>query len=79
MNRAVFIVGLVALVTCCLAKDFYFEFEHDPNYPPIVSISDISYKFEEMNKFIDISFTMTLYEELNDGTNVSRFNVIIIH
>lgn len=73
MNRVVLIVCVVAFFTNCHARDFYFEFENDPNYPKLVDISNVVYKFEGMNKFLDISFTLTVYEELNDGVNVSEY------
>lgn len=76
MNRFVFVV-VSALLVNCLAKEIYFEFEHDPNYPQLISLSGVSYNFLAGNKYIEISATLTIFEEINDGTNVSRFSEFI--
>lgn len=76
MNRSVFVVAAVLLAAHCLAKEIYFEFEHDPAYPQLVGISDISYNIG--HKFIEVSGTLTIYEEIDEGTNVSTINEHLI-
>lgn len=52
------------------ARQAYFDFENDPNYPQLVSVTNVQYQLGG-NKYIEFSGILTVYEELEDGTNVS--------
>lgn len=70
MNHFVVLFFVITLSNC-LAKQIHFELSNDPAYPQLISVSNVNYKFVQ-NKYIDVSATVTIYEEINDGTNVSR-------
>lgn len=69
MTRFVFALFVLFLLNCS-AKEVHFELSNDPNYPQLVAISNMNYHMM-MNKYIDFSATVTIYEEINDGTNVN--------
>lgn len=73
MNR-LSILTLAIAATCCLASNFYFELSNDPNYPASVSVSNVRYSLTT-SKNIDVSATVTIHEEINDGTSVSFFSI----
>lgn len=77
MNRFGYIFTVLLASTFLInsgsqAKQAFFEFENDPHYPQLVSVSNVQYQFLA-NKYIEFSGIVTVYEELSDGTNVSVF------
>lgn len=77
MNR-LSILALTIAMTCCLAGNFYFELQNDPNYPALLSVSNVQYNVVTgLTKHIDVSATVTIHEEINDGTSVSISNIAL--
>lgn len=74
MDRFVITI-IVTMLASCSAKEVFFELSNDPNYPQMISVSNVHYKLT-MNKFIDVNATVIIYEEINDGTNV--ISVIVL-
>lgn len=72
MDRFGFVIAVVlaAFLTAGHAKQAYFEFANDPHYPQLVTVSNVQYQLVN-NKFLEFSGVVTVYEELNEGTNVS--------
>lgn len=71
MKRFTFIIVAVALLLAnCHAKQIYFELSNDPQYPQLISISNVQYSLTEQRS-IDVSATVTIHEEIDEGTNVS--------
>lgn len=69
MNRIVlFTVAMLAMT--CQARQVHFEITNDPAYPQLVSVSNVHYKMAT-HKYIEVSATLTIHEEISDGTNVS--------
>lgn len=72
MNCTNFVVAAVLLAANCFAaREMFFEFEQDENYPQLAGISDVRYFSFSLNKFAEISYTMTIFEQIEDGTKVS--------
>lgn len=69
MSRSVLFIFVITLLQC-LARQVHFEISNDPDYPKLVAISNVNYQMV-MNKYIDVSATVHIYEEINEGTNVS--------
>lgn len=69
MYRLVLLI-IASMLANCRAKQIHFELANDPNYPQLISVSDVYYNFVT-NKYIDVSAVVTIHEEINDGTNVS--------
>lgn len=67
-----FIVAVAVLLANCHAKQIHFELSNDPQYPQLISISNVQYSLTP-DRNIDISATVTIHEEINEGTNVSQF------
>lgn len=65
-----FILTFLTLIFYCSAKQAYFELANDPDYPELISVSDVRYELIG-NRFLEIDCTVTIYEEINDATNVS--------
>lgn len=75
MNRFGLVIVSALLASTFLvdvqAKQAFFEFENDPHYPQLVHVSNVQYQLVNDNS-IEFSAAVTIYEELNDGTNVSN-------
>lgn len=65
-----FVVVVVTLAMTCQAKQVYFELANDPDYPQLVNVSNVHYKLAK-NKYIEVSATVIIHEEIAEGTNVS--------
>lgn len=81
MNRFGFIVS-VLLASSVLnagsqAKEAYFDLIPDPHHPQLVTVSDGQYQIVG-NKYLEFSGTLTVHEELDDGTNVSIPSFFVI-
>lgn len=73
MNRFGFVIVSVVLATFLSSgqsREAFFELTNDPQYPQLVTVSNVQYQFVA-NKYIEFSGVVTIYEELDDGTNVS--------
>lgn len=75
MNRfglifSVLLASTLLINSGCHAKQAYLEFTNDPDYSQLVTVSDVQYQIVA-NKYLEFSGVLTVYEELNDGTNVS--------
>lgn len=69
MNRFILSVFAIMLLNCS-AKQVQFELSNDPNYPQLISVSNVNYELV-MNKYIDFSCVLSIYEQIDEGTNVS--------
>lgn len=84
MNRfgfvcSVLLASALLINSGCHAKQAFLEFTNDPHYPQLVTVSNVQYQLVG-NRYLDFSGVLTIYEELNDGTNVSCvFAIEILH
>lgn len=69
MNQKL-ILTFFTLILYCSAKQTYFELDNDPDYPQLITVSNVRYELIN-NRYLDIDCTVTVYEEINDATNVS--------
>lgn len=81
MNRfgvivSVLLASALLINSGCQAKQAFFEFENDPHYPQLVTVSDVQYELVN-NKYIQFSGVLTVYEELNESTNVSVMSLFL--
>lgn len=76
MSSLVLVIFMTMLLNCSAAQ-VYFKLSNDPNYPQLISVSNVHHNLVT-NEYIDISATVTIYEEINDGTNVNGFLVRMI-
>lgn len=70
MKHFIFIIVTIFLANCH-AKQIYFELSNDQQYPQLVTVSNVQYSLTS-HRYIDISATVTIYEEIDAGTNVSK-------
>lgn len=77
MNRLTFI-SVAVLLAVCHAKQIYFEFSNDPEYPQLITVSNVQYSLDLINKHLDLSATVTIYEDIDDGTNVSNWKMCLV-
>lgn len=61
--------AFLAVISQISAKQLNLEFSNDQSYPQLVTISDTDHKIIS-GKFLDVSATITVYEELDEGTHV---------
>lgn len=69
MNRFILSIFAITLLNCS-AKQVQFELSNDPNYPQLISVSNVNYELV-MEKYIEFSCQVSIYEQIDDGTNVS--------
>lgn len=72
------IVFTFALFAYSKAEEAYFKLGNDPDYPQHVVITDVEYKIVP-NEHVDINCTLTIYEELDESTNVSKLYDFIVN
>lgn len=65
-----FLIAAVVLLANCHARQIYFELSNDPEYPQLISVSNVQYSITS-NRNIDLSATVTIHEDIDEGTNVS--------
>lgn len=75
MNRfgfvcCVLLASILLINSGCHAKQAFLEFTNDPHYPQLITVSNVQYQLVG-DRYLDFSGVLTIYEELNDGTNVS--------
>lgn len=64
------ILSVFALIVCCLARQTFFELKNDDEYPQQLTVTNVRYELVG-NRYLELSCTLTVYEEINDGTSVS--------
>lgn len=52
-----------------VAKSLYLDIANDPEQPQFITITDFEYQL--YGNRVLTSFTLTVHEEINEGTNVS--------
>lgn len=74
MNRFGFIISALLASTILIGggqtKEVYFDLTNDPHNPQLVTVDNVQYQIVG-NRYLDISGILTVYEEIDDSTNVS--------
>lgn len=74
-NKQLFSIFIVLAATnqffqCLASRQVYLQFANDPNHPQLISVSDVTYNLV-WSRYLEISATITVREDIDDGTNVS--------
>lgn len=70
----VFLAVVNQISRCSAARQLSLQFANDPNYPQLITVSDVSYNLV-WSRYLEISATVTAYEDIDDGTSVSQINL----
>lgn len=62
-------LAFLAVISQISAKQLHLEFTNDQSYPQLVTITDTDHRII-LGKALEVSATVTVYEELDEGTNV---------
>lgn len=57
---------------CSAARNVQFQLANDPNFPQLITVSNIQYNLV-WGRYLDVSFTLAIYEDIDEGTSVSFF------
>lgn len=62
-------LAFLAVISQVSAKQLHLEFTNDQSYPQLVTITNTEHKIV-LGKTLEVSATVTVYEELDAGTHV---------